>query len=105
MNDTEDLGPNFFQHVPNVPEIKDLSPGSFDGGDVGAGPPGHVNHPLTKHAVNADDHLVAGLDQVNDAGLHAGAAGATDRKGENIPRAEESPEHVLSLVHDLQKLW
>src|SRR6266852_7191919 len=101
MNDAKELGPNFSQYVSDLPDIEDFAPRAFDCGDVGARALGHIRHTLAKHAVDADHHFVARLDEVDDAGLHAGAAGAAHRKGKSVLGTEQTPEHVLRLVHNL----
>ena len=46
--------------------------------DLGAGPLGDVDHAAAEDAVDADDHRVARLDEVDDRRLHARRAGAAD---------------------------
>src|SRR6266581_6660129 len=104
MYDTEELGPDFFQHISDLPDIEHFAPGALDGRNGGAGALGHIRHALAKHPIDADHHFIAGLDEVDDTGLHAGAAGAAHRKGKSVLGAEQTPEHVLRLVHNLQEL-
>ncbi len=61
---------------------------------------GDVRHPSAEDAVDSDEHAVAGLDEVDDAGFHAGAAGAADGHRQLVPGAEDLPEHGLGFVHD-----
>ena len=83
---------------------EDLAPGDLDGGDLRAGPLGDILHPLAEDAGDADEHLVAGLDQVDHAGLHAGRAGAADGEGQRFWRLEDGLEHLADVVEDLQEL-
>ena len=65
-------------------------------------PPDAVNdvrHTGSEHAVDTDDDLVAGLYQVDETGLHAGAAGAGNRDGQCVFSLEEKPQQLLRLVH------
>src|SRR6266852_4740613 len=64
----------------------------------------HLRHSLAENTVDADDHLVARFDDVDDAGLHAGTASAAYGEGETIVRPKRKPQEFLALVHDLQKL-
>ena len=47
--------------------------------------------------------VVAGLEQVHQARLHAGAAGAGDRDGQLVARLEDELQQPLRLVHDAQE--
>ncbi len=63
-----------------------------------------VAHAGAKQTIHPDDHLVARLDQVDEGGLHPPAAGGGHRQGHRIVRAEEGPEQLLGLVHDLEEV-
>ena len=52
----------------------------------------------------ADYDLVAPLEQVDEAGLHAGHAGGADREGQPIGGLECLAQHVLRFIHDLQEI-
>ncbi len=56
-------------------------------------------HTSTEHAVLTDDGLVARLQQVDEAHLHAGGAGGGDRHGEGIVGLEGITQQVLHLLH------
>jgi hypothetical protein len=43
-------------------------------------------------ALFADDGFVAGFDEIDDDGFHAGAAGAADGEGEFVGGAEDGLE-------------
>ena len=49
-----------------------------------------VDEARPEDAVHADHHLVAGLDEVHDARLEAGAAGARDRQRERVLGLEDA---------------
>src|SRR6266567_2439192 len=52
-----------------------------------------------KHAVDADEHFIARLDQIDEAKLHPRAAGAADGKSHFILGEEYLAEHRLDLFH------
>ena len=78
-HDADHLGLRLRQGRFQVVRRENLAPGAFDFRDLGAGALGDVDHPPAEHAVDADHHRVARLDQVDDRRLHAGRAGAADR--------------------------
>ena len=51
--------------------VERQAPRLLDPHDVGAAPARDLAHALAEHAVDADDHGVARLDQVDEARLHA----------------------------------
>ncbi len=60
----------------------------------------HVLHARAEDAVDADDHFVAGLDEIGSDAFHARHAGAADGEGERVLRAKDLAEHLAGLVHD-----
>ena len=65
---------------------------------------GDIFHAGAEDTVLDHDHLVAALDQVGDARLHAGAAGARHREGQRILRPHHLAQQVAHGVHDLEVL-
>ena len=51
--------------------------------DGGAAAPGDLDDPPAEEATDADDRLIAGLQQVGQTGLHAGRPGG--REGQHDP--------------------
>ena len=74
--------------------------GGFDRVDRGAAAFHHVLHAAAEDAVDADDHFVARLDEIDGDAFHARHAGAADGKGERVLRAENLAQHFAGLVHD-----
>ena len=72
--------------------------------DLGPGALGDVFHPGAEHAVDADEHLVAGLDQVDDDGFHPGRARPGNRQRQPILGLKHVAEQVLGLVHQRHEL-
>src|SRR3712207_8775095 len=62
------------------------APWLLDAHHVGAAPARDVAHALAEHPVDADDRGVAGLEQVDEAGFHAGAARPADRQRQRVDR-------------------
>ncbi|MEZ6054384.1 MAG: hypothetical protein R3C02_23850 [Planctomycetaceae bacterium] len=54
-----------------------------------------------KTPVDADDHTVARLDEIDHACLHPGAAGAADGHREFVLGPKNLPQHLLGFIHDL----
>jgi hypothetical protein len=54
-----------------------------------------------EEAALRDDHLVARLEQVRDARLHAGGAGAVQGEHQAAGRAVHAPEHLHDVQQDL----
>ena len=76
-------------------------PRRFDAHDLRAAPARNLAHALAEHAVHADDHGVAGLDEIDEARLHAGRTGAAHRQRQRVRRAERGAQPVGDLVeHD-----
>ena len=70
----------------------------------GAGPCRDVGHSTAENAVDANEHAVAGLDQVDDARLHAGTSCAADGQRQLVARAKDGPQHPLCFVHDSEEI-
>ena len=81
--------------------IDRAAPRLVDAHDLGTAPARHLAHALAEHAVHADDRGVAGLEQVDEARLHAGRAGAADRQRQRVRGLEHGSEPIGDLVeHD-----
>ena len=55
-----------------VVEVKGAAPGAFDGGDFGAAALCDVGHACAEDAVDSDECVVAGFEEVGHACFHAG---------------------------------
>jgi hypothetical protein len=58
---------------------------------------------LAEDARDADHHVVAGFDEILEAGLHAAAAGRGERDGQPVLRSEEPAQPRLYVVHAVEK--
>ncbi len=77
----------------------DATPRGLDPMHDGTRPLRDLGHPRAEDAVHADHDLVAGLDGVDEARLHPGAAGAGDRQRQRVRGREDEAQHRLLLVH------
>ncbi len=59
---------------------------------------------LAEETLDADDQLVARLEQIDQARFHAGHAGGADGEGQEVLGLKRLPQHVLDFVHQHQKL-
>ena len=64
----------------------------------------HVLHAQPEDAVDANNHLVAGLDQVHRHALHAGHPGSAHGESQRIRGPEYLAQLGADLVHDLEVL-
>jgi hypothetical protein len=80
------------------------APLGIDARDARAGAGGDVAHALAEHARDADHDGVAGLEQVDEARLHARRAGRGERQRERVLRAEQAAQALLHLVHQREEL-
>ena len=83
--------------------IERRAPFCFNSIHLGATALRHVDHTSAKDAVDADQHGIAGFDEIDEASLHAGAAGARHGQRQTILSLKDFPQHGHALVHDLQK--
>ena len=83
---------------------EDLAKRSLQLDHLGPTATGDIGHATAEHAVDADDHLVARLDQVGDNRLHPRAAGPADGQCHLVLRAKDLPQHRLCFIHDLQEV-
>ena len=65
---------------------------------------GDVAHALAEHAVHADDHDVAGIDEVHEGGFHARRAGAADRQRQFVLGAEHRAQAIAGLVEQREEV-
>ena len=61
-------------------------------------------HAATKDAINANQNLIAGLDQIGKTGFHTGRAGRGYRKGQRVFGLISIAQQGFNLVHQLDKL-
>src|SRR5437773_6193124 len=64
---------------------------------------GYIHHARAKKTVDADEHGVAGLDEIDETGFHAGATGAGHRQCEPVLGLKNLRQHSRILVYDLEK--
>lgn len=77
VDDGEDFGLGvLFEGVCDLPGVVGLAPIDFEGVGNGAVSLGDIGHACAKDTVDAGDDVVAGFDEVCEAGFHAGRAGA-----------------------------
>ena len=98
------LGPTRLTAASTSSRVEDLAVRPLDRRDLGPGPLGDVDHPAAEDAVDADEHPVARLDQVDDDRLHPGRAGPRDRQRQPVLGLEDVAEQVLRLVHQGHEL-
>ena len=60
-------------------------------------------HASAKHTVLAHDHFVARLNQIDEAGFHAGRAGCGNRHGQFILRFKRVFQQGFHLVHQVDE--
>jgi len=84
----------------NLLQGKHVAPAGFQGMDGCAAALHDLFHPGAKNAVDADDDLVARLNQVHGEALHAGHTRAGNREGKLILGAKNLPQQLAGLVHD-----
>jgi hypothetical protein len=99
-DDPRRLAPDGLLHGVRIEGASQLR---LDGADPGAGSPGDLAHATAEDAVDTDHDGVSGLEEVDQAGLHARAARSRDGQGEGIPAAEEPLEALLHLVEHGEK--
>ena len=92
------------ERVLELIEGERLAPTHLHHVDDGASAFHHVLHAGAEHAVDADEHLVAGLDEVDRAALHPGHAGAAHGKRQRVLRLEDLAEHRAGVVHEREVL-
>ena len=76
------------QRRPEIVCGEDFAPRPLDFRDFRPGSLGHIDHPRAKDAVDANEHRIARLDQIDDGRFHARAAGAADGKRHRVLCAE-----------------
>ena len=79
--------------------VDGAAPLEVDAHDLGAHAGGDVAHALAEQAVDADDDHVAGLDEVDEGGLHAAGAGGRQRQGAGVLGAPQGAQSGADLVH------
>ena len=82
----------------------DFAPGCFDGVNSGSATLHDVLHASTEDAVEADDGLVAGFEEIDRESFHASHAGAGDGESHLVFRLINLAKHLAGFVHDLDIL-
>ena len=80
VDDDDRVGRRRLRRLDELLGLDRAAPVGLDLHDVGARAGELVGHPHAEQAVDAADDAVAGVDEVRDERLHAGAAGAGDRQ-------------------------
>ena len=104
MDHGQNLGMAAFDGRANILRIDRLTPGSVHSNQLSADALHDIRHPVAEHAVDTHDDLVARLDEIDEARLHAGAAGAGDGDGQLVAGLEEVSQQPLRLVHRGEKI-
>jgi hypothetical protein len=104
LDDGQHLGPNFAERLADAIQIEYLAPRRFDRGHGGAGASSDFDLALAEKSADADNDLVARLEQVDHACLHPGHARGADGKRERVLGLERLPQHFLGFVHQDQKV-
>ena len=99
VDDGDEFRALAFEGVGDLLRFDDAAPGSFDFRDFRAAAFRHIDHAGAEDAVNADDHFVAGFDEIYKTEFHPRAAGAADRESHFVFREEDGAEHRFDLVH------
>src|SRR6516225_4930696 len=103
MDNGNKLGVGPFKSIGYLLRFDDATPGGLDFDDLGPAPFCDVDHACSEHAVDADNDFVAGLEQIDEAKLHAGTLGSADRKGHLVLRQKDLPEHLFEFLHHLDE--
>ena len=75
MHDADDLRPMLLDLGAKLVEIEHLAPGSVEPDDLGPGAFADLDEASSEEPLDAGEELVARLEQVDEARLHAGHAG------------------------------
>jgi hypothetical protein len=94
---------HLLQRVGHLLRFDDAAPRRLDLRHFRAATLGHVAHARAEHAVDANDDLVPGFDEVHETELHPRAAGAAHGKRHFVLREENLAEHDFDLVHHLHE--
>ena len=79
-----------------------FSPRPIDARHLRSGTGSDISHPTAEHAIDADEHRIARLDEIDDRGLHSRRSGTADGERHLVLGAHHSAEHSLHAVHDLE---
>ena len=77
----------------------------LDPNHFGAGPFGHIRHPLAKLAIDRDHRHLARLEQVHDRRLHRSGSGRGKGQTDMVRRLEQGLQTGLGLFHKRLKSW
>ena len=81
-----------------------LAPVRADLDHLGAAAPGDLGDPRAEVAAGSDDHRLARLDQVGEAGLHPRCPSRLQRQDQPALGAVDAAEHVDDVEQDLVQL-
>ena len=104
VDDSDHLGGMGLEGLADLVGVEGFAVGAFEDLDLGPGATGDVDHAAAEDAVDADEHVVAGLDQVDDDGFHAGRAGAGDGQGHGVGGLEDVAQEGLHPVHQADEV-
>ena len=88
----------------NLRRLEHLSPGPVDPVQNPADPLDDIAHPVSKNTIDANQHLVSRLDNIDEGRLHARAPGPGNRYRQAVFSPEKPAEHLLYAVHNRQEL-
>ena len=97
--------PMLTMRIEEAMRVDRMTPRLLDTHDLGAAATRDLAHPLTEHAVDADNGLVARLDEVDEARLHAGGAGAADRQRQRVRGPKDRAQAIADLVEHREEVW
>ena len=84
--------------------IDGLAPLLLDAHDLAPAARRDVAHALAEHAVDADDHDVARIDEVHERGFHARRPGTADRQRQFVLGAEHRAQAITRLVEQHEEV-
>src|SRR5258705_9883490 len=105
MDDGHEFWPAIFKRIDDLSFLDDVPPGRLHLCDFGATALRHVDHAPSEHAVDTDNDLVTGFDQIDEAKFHPCAARAADRKGHFILGLKYFAQHHFDLIHHFHENW
>ena len=79
MNHRDDFIPLLFERIGKLLRIKRGPPFCVDSFDASAASLRNIDHAGPEDSVDAYQHVVSRLDQIDETGFHAGAAGSRHR--------------------------
>ncbi len=104
MNDAHNFGFVLINGGSNFFGGKNFAERSFQLRDVSADSFCHVGHASAEDTVLTDDRFVAWFDQIDNARFHPRTPGATDGHRHLVFGLKDLPQHGLHFIHDLKEV-